>query len=93
MLESRLQRMRKAPDRELVEWDGAFEAWTLLDPRAAVAWLERVPMTGVNPNHNRLWIYVVEKLASDADERLRKSFNNWAPIFNPANRDVMFDRF
>jgi hypothetical protein len=44
-------------------------------------------------NDNYGWIYVVEKLSLDRDERWRKTFLEWAPIFNPANRDVMFDRF
>ena len=93
LLEPHLARLEKASDRELVDWDLTFEAWTILDPRAAVARLEKVPMTSVNPNDNRLWIYVVEKLADDHEERWRKTFLQWAPIFNPANRDVMFDRF
>ena len=76
-----------------VDWDAAFEAWTLVDPRAAVARLERIPMTSTDPNDNRLWIYVVEKLSLDRDERWRKTFLQWAPIFNPANRDFMIDRF
>jgi hypothetical protein len=58
-----------------------------------VARLERIPMTSTNPNDNRLWIYVVEKLSLDRDERWRKSFIQWVPIFNPSVRDFMFDRF
>jgi hypothetical protein len=93
LLEPLLQRMEKATDRELVGWDMAFEAWTIFDPRAAVARLEKIPMTSVDPNDNRLWIYVIEKLALDREERWRKTFIHWAPIFNPANRDFMIDRF
>ncbi len=76
-----------------VDWDWAFETWTLIDPRAAVARLEKIPMQSTNPNDNRLWIYVVEKLALDHDERWRKTFNQWEPIFNPHVRDFMLDRF
>ena len=93
LLEPLLQRMEKTADRELVGWEGLFSAWTLIDPRAAVARLEKIAMTSVNPNDNRLWIYVVEKLALDRDERWRKSFIDWAPIFDPHVRDFMFDRF
>ena len=93
LLDPLLQRMEKSSDRELTDWDMAFEAWTLIDPRAAVARLNRVAMTSVNPNDNRLWIYVIEKLAHDRDERWRTTFPEWAPIFNPANRDFMIDRF
>ena len=50
-------------------------------------------MTSTNPNDNFGWIYVVEKLSLDRDDRWRKTFLDWAPVFNPANRDVMFDRF
>ncbi len=93
LLDPLLLRMQKASDRDLVDWDAAFEAWTIIDPRAAVARLEKIPMTSVNPNDNRLWIYVIETLALDRDDRWRKSFIEWAPIFNPANRDFMIDRF
>ncbi len=93
LLEPLLQRMAKAADRDLVEWEEAFEAWTILDPRATVARLEKVPMTSVNPNDNRLWIYVIEKLALDREDRWRNTFIHWAPIFNRANRDFMIDRF
>ncbi len=93
LLQPRIQRIEKAPDSELAGWEHAFETWTLIDPRAAVARLEKVPMKSTNPNDNRLWIYVVEKLALDRDDRWRKTFLEWAPIFNPANRDIMFDRF
>ncbi len=93
LLAPTLARMDKISDAELVEWDWAFETWTLIDPRAAVARLEKIPMKSTNPNDNRLWIYVVEKLALDHDQRWRKSFTNWEPIFNPNVRDFMLDRF
>ncbi len=93
LLEPTLARMDKISDAELVAWDWAFETWALIDPRAAVARLERVPMKSTNPNDNRLWIYVVEKLALDHDERWRKTFTQWEPIFNPHVRDFMLDRF
>ncbi len=93
LLKPRVQRIEKAADNELVGWEPTFATWTLIDPRAAVARLEKVSMTSTNPNDNRLWIYVVERLALDRDERWRQTFLDWAPVFNPANRDVMFDRF
>jgi hypothetical protein len=86
-------RMDKISDAELLDWDWAFETWTLIDPRAAVARLEKIPMKSTNPNDNRLWIYVVEKLALNRDERWRKTFTHWEPIFNPHVRDFMLDRF
>ena len=73
MLEPTLAHMDKISDAELLGWDWAFETWTLIDPRAAVARLEKIPMRSTNPNDNRLWIYVVEKLALDRDERWRKN--------------------
>jgi hypothetical protein len=93
LLEPVLTGLDKASDRELVEQDAAFEVWTLINPRAAVARLEKIPMTSVNPNENRLWIYVIEKLALDHDERWKRSFIPLVPIFDKANRDFMIDRF
>ena len=93
LLEPTLARMDKVSDNELKSWDWAFEAWTLIDPWAAAARLERIPMTSTSPNDNRAWISVVEKLSLDRDERFRKSFIDWAPLFNPSVRDFMFDRF
>ena len=55
--------------------------------------VRRRAMTSVNPNENRLWIYVIEKLALDHDERWKKSFIPLVPIFDKANRDFMVDRF
>ena len=83
----------RALARRIMEWDWTFETWALIDPRAAVARLERIPMKSTNPNDNRLWIYVVEKLALDHDECWRKTFSHWEPIFNPHVRDFMLDRF
>ena len=93
LLEPLLQRMEKLRRPRAVGWDRAFESWTLIDPRAAVARLEKIPMTSVNPNDNRLWIYVVEKLSLDRDDRGERSLSTGQPIFNPAVRDFMFDRF
>jgi hypothetical protein len=93
LLEPTLARMNTVGDAELMNWDWIFEAWTLVDPRAAVARLERIPMTSTNPNDNRLWIYVVEKLSLDRDARWRKSFIGWESIFNPLVRNFMFDTF
>jgi hypothetical protein len=93
LLEPTLARMDKVSDAELLEWYWEFEVWTLIDPRAAVARLEKIPMKSTNPNDNRLWIYVVEKLSLDRDERFRQSFTKWAAIFNPSVRDWMVDRF
>jgi Carboxypeptidase regulatory-like domain len=93
LLDPLLMSMDKASDRELVNSDSVFELWTMLDPRAAVARLDKIPMTSVNPNDNRLWIYVIEKLALDREARWRRSFIPLVPIFDPANRDFMIDRF
>ena len=93
LLAPRIRRIEQATDRALVNAERVLDVWTLIDPRAAAAWLERAPMTSTNPNDNFGWIYVVEKLSLDRDECWRKTFLDWAPVFNPANRDVMFDRF
>jgi Carboxypeptidase regulatory-like domain len=93
MFEPTLARLGNLSDAELKSWEFVFETWTLVDPRAAVARLERIPMTSTDPNDNRLWIYVVEKLSLDRDERWRNTFIDWEPIFNPSVRDFMFDRF
>ena len=93
MLEPTLARVEKLSDAELKSWEFAFEAWTLIDPRAAVARLKRIPMTSTNPNDNRLRIYVVEKLSLDRDARWRNTFLEWEPIFNPSVRDYTFDHF
>jgi hypothetical protein len=93
LLAPRIRRMEQAADRALANWERVLDVWALIDPRAAVALLEKTPMTSTDPNDNFAWIYVVEKLSLDRDDRWRKTFLDWAPIFNPANRDVMFDRF
>ncbi len=93
LLEPTVARVDKVSDVELLGWDWAFETWALVDPRSAAGRLERIPMKSTNPNDNRLWIYVVEKLALDRDARWRKTFSRWVPIFNPAVRDWMADRF
>jgi hypothetical protein len=73
------------------EWDTAFEAWSLFDPRAAVAHLEKMPIKSVNTNDNRVLVYVVELLSRDHDERWRRTlgWTEWRPIFDPLNRDAI----
>ena len=93
LLDPLFTRLEKASNRALVDRDAAFEVWTLLDPRAAVARLEKIPMASVNPNDNRLWIYVIQKLARERDDRWQRTFISLVPIFDPANRDFMPDRF
>jgi hypothetical protein len=75
------EKIESADDRELTKSDFEFECWSLLDPRAAVARLEKIPMTSVNPNDNRLWTYVIEKLALDHEDRWPKTLNcsDWVP--------------
>ncbi|HKI19699.1 MAG TPA: carboxypeptidase regulatory-like domain-containing protein [Isosphaeraceae bacterium] len=70
-----------------------FEAWSLFDPRAAVARLEKVPMPSLDPNDNRARIAVIKALSLAHDERWRRTWPWWEPIFNPSNRDVFLDRF
>ncbi|MFI5459023.1 MAG: carboxypeptidase regulatory-like domain-containing protein [Isosphaerales bacterium] len=70
-----------------------FEAWSLFEPRAAVARLEKVPMPSLDPNDNRMRISVIETLSLAHDNRWRKTWPWWEPIFNPSNRDVFLDRF
>ena len=93
LLDGRLKRMLKVPELELIEWYLAFEAWSAIDPRAAVARLERVPMLSVDPNNNRLWINVVNSLSLDPQELWRMDFIEWAPVFDASNRDARLDRF
>ena len=93
LLAPRVRRIEKAADRELVGAARVLDVWALIDPRAAVAWLEKVPMTSTNPNDN-FGVDLRRREARPGPRRaLAKDFLDWAPIFNPATRDVMFDRF
>jgi hypothetical protein len=65
-------RMEHTEDRELATWDIEFVAWSLFDPRAAVARLERVPVPrdpGVMANATRLRVAALLGLPSE--QRLR----------------------
>jgi Carboxypeptidase regulatory-like domain len=93
LFEPTRQRLEKATDKELIHATDEFETWCLFDPRAAVARLEKVPMPSVNPNDNRLRIYVIEKLALDHEQRWIKTWNTRAPIFDPSIRDAMWNPY
>jgi Carboxypeptidase regulatory-like domain len=69
-------------------WASKFVAWSLFDPRAAVACLETLPIDPKLPNnaiHARL--AVAESLAQTHEQRWRKSWDDWDIILGGLKRD------
>jgi hypothetical protein len=74
--------IERTDNSELAAWRYEFLAWSLFDPRAAVARLEQTP---ISPDVGLIWrsarVYVAESLGRSHDER-------WGAIWR--QRDIMY---
>ncbi|MGP0062323.1 MAG: carboxypeptidase regulatory-like domain-containing protein [Isosphaeraceae bacterium] len=78
LFEPTRERMEHIEDRELATWDTEFRAWSLFDPRAAVARLEKVPVvseTGARANSARTG--VARSLGEPYELRWRRYWAEW----------------
>jgi hypothetical protein len=89
------QRLETAGNKVPADVAMVFEAWSLFDPRAAVARLEQTPITSIDPNNNDNYgrLSVIETLSLPHEERWHRIWHTWESIFNPLNRDILADRF
>ena len=81
-------RIDQASGDQSADWAREFLAWSLFDPRAAVARLETLPIDSklqTNAIHARL--AVAESLAQDHEQRWRKIWEDWDIIVGGSNRD------
>ncbi len=75
-------RMEHTEDRELATWENEFVAWSFFDPRAAVAWLQRVPVVnepGARANAAR--IRVATMLGLTYEQRVQRIWPDWDDMF------------
>jgi hypothetical protein len=78
--------MEQADDRELAGWANQFLGWSIFDPRAAVARLERVPVaTGFGANFARE--RVAEMLGLSYEDRLRRVWSDFTEMRDLFERD------
>ncbi len=70
-------------------WASQFLAWSLFDPRAAVARLEKLPIDRKLPNNAILARFAVaESLAQTHEQRWRKIWEDWDIILGGLKRDL-----
>jgi len=80
-------RMKHTEDRELATWRSEFLAWSLFDPRAAVARLEIVPISSDSgPRANAARIAVATSLGLPYEARWRRIWSYWEAIFEGPKR-------
>jgi hypothetical protein len=78
LFESGRARMEQTEDRELATWDSEFLAWSLFDPRAAVARLEKVPVVSeTSPGANSARTSVARSLGEPYELRWRRYWAEW----------------
>ncbi len=80
-------RMEHTEDRELATWSNEFLAGSLFDPRAAVARLEKVPVSsdpGRDANAARTFVATFLGLPQEA--RRRRIWSDWETILGGPNR-------
>ena len=84
LLEPTLARMEQASPDDLAHWPTEFVAWSLIDPRAAVARLDKIPVaqdTDINYGGNAARIAVGASLARTRLERWRAKHDEREIIF------------
>jgi hypothetical protein len=80
--------MNQAGDDEVAPSVHEFRAWSLFDPRAAVARLETMPIDPKLPNNGiRARLAVAESLAQDYEHRWRKLLDDQGIIFGDIRAD------
>jgi hypothetical protein len=83
-----LARMNQTGHDEVAPSEYEFHAWSLFDPRAAVARLEVLPIDPKSPNNAiRARLAVAESLAQDHEQRWRKIWSIWDIVLGSAKRD------
>ena len=88
LLEPSLARFKAASSDGEAPSTYDYRAWSLFDPRAAVARLEKLPIDPKLENnaiHTRL--AVAESLAQDREERWRKIWDDWDIVLGGLKRD------
>ena len=84
LLEPVLSRMDQTNPNELAQWSHEFLAWSLVDPRAAVAKLEKVPIaqdTDIRKGSNAARLTVAASLARAREQRWRARHDEREIIF------------
>jgi hypothetical protein len=80
-------RMEHTEDRELATWGSEFEAWSLFDPRAAVALLERIPVSqDASYGANAARIDVARSLGLPYPSRWQRTRPEWETILGGSRR-------
>jgi hypothetical protein len=78
-------------DGASLRYEHEFFAWSLFDPRAAVARLETLPIDPKLPNNAvRARLVVASSLSVDCEERWRKRWSDWDIIFGGMGADGDF---
>ena len=85
LFEPSRDRIEHTEDRELATWSSEFEAWSSFDPRAAVARLEKLPVAA-DPSPNDARIRVANLLGLSHEQRLRKTWPDWAILSGESRR-------
>jgi hypothetical protein len=81
-------RLDQSADNDLAAASVDFQAWSLFDPRAAVAWLEKLPVdTKVHRASMMGRLAVAASLARSHEERWRKIWDDWDIILGGTKRD------
>jgi hypothetical protein len=81
-------RIDLASGDQSADWTREFLAWSLFDPRAAVARLETLSIDPKLPNNAiRARLAVAESLAQDHEQRWRKIWEDWDIILGGLKRD------
>ncbi len=87
LFEPSRQRIEQTDDRDLATWNTEFLAWSLFDPRAAVARLERIPVSrDPAPDANAARLVVADSLGRTYGARWRDIWRYWTTILDGGRR-------
>ncbi len=81
-------RLETAGDDPTVAWPSEFRVWSLFDPRAAIARLEKLPSNPkIQGDVTRARLVVARSLAQTHEQRWRAIWEDWEIIFDGKRRD------
>jgi hypothetical protein len=81
-------RIGQASGEQATDWTSEFVAWSLFDPRAAVAQLEKLPIDPkLQNNAINARLAVAQSLAQNHQQRWRKIWDDWDIIFGGRKLD------
>jgi hypothetical protein len=80
--------IEQADDRELADWGIQFLAWSLLDPRAAVARLEQLPISKDLTRVYSTRVVVADMLGFPSEERWRQIWSPFTEMSSMLYRDI-----